>query len=79
MALVELSIVEQRYHAVREVLTGARVTDVAGRYGVSRQSVHTWVRRYREGGWARWPTAHTESKPADKGAAISRHDCVDDE
>lgn len=50
MALVELSVVEQRYHAVIEVLAGAKVTDVASRYGVSRQSVHTWVRRYREGG-----------------------------
>jgi transposase InsO family protein len=50
MALVELSVMEQRYHAVIEVLSGAKVTDVADRYGVSRQSVHTWVRRYREGG-----------------------------
>ncbi len=50
MALVELSVVEQRYHAVMEVLAGAPVTEVAGRYGVSRQSVHTWMRRYREGG-----------------------------
>jgi transposase-like protein len=33
--LVELSMVEQRYLAVREVLdTGASVTDVATRYGV---------------------------------------------
>ncbi|MFE3454624.1 IS481 family transposase [Nonomuraea sp. NPDC059194] len=45
-----MSVVEQRYHAVIEVLSGAKVTDVAARYGVSRQSVHTWVRRYREGG-----------------------------
>ncbi|MEU4407808.1 helix-turn-helix domain-containing protein [Streptosporangium sp. NPDC023963] len=41
---------EQRYHAVIEVLSGAKVTDVAERYGISRQSVHTWLRRYREGG-----------------------------
>ncbi|SDL78098.1 Transposase InsO and inactivated derivatives [Nonomuraea maritima] len=52
MALVELSVVEQRYHAVIEVLSGAKVTDVAGRYGVSRQSVHSWVRRYQDGGLA---------------------------
>jgi hypothetical protein len=32
--LTELSVVEQRYLAVREVLDGARVTDVATRYGV---------------------------------------------
>ncbi|MEV4380038.1 helix-turn-helix domain-containing protein [Streptosporangium sp. NPDC049644] len=45
-----MSVVEQRYHAVIEVLSGAKVTDVAERYGISRQSVHTWVRRYRGGG-----------------------------
>jgi transposase InsO family protein len=49
--LVELSVMEQRYHAVMEVLTtNLGVTEVARRYGVSRQSVHTWVRRYQEGG-----------------------------
>ncbi|NJP96403.1 IS481 family transposase [Nonomuraea sp. FMUSA5-5] len=47
-----MSVVEQRYHAVIEVLSGAKVTDVAGRYGVSRQSVHAWVRRYQDGGLA---------------------------
>ncbi len=47
MALVKLSVVEQRYHVVMEVLAGAPVTEVAGRYGVSRQSVNTWMRRYR--------------------------------
>jgi transposase-like protein len=41
---------EQRYHAVMEVLSGASVTEVAGRYGVSPKTVHTWRRRYREGG-----------------------------
>lgn len=50
--LVELSVVEQRYHAVMEVLAGVPVTEVAGRYRVSRQSVHTWVKRYRSGGLA---------------------------
>jgi transposase len=52
VALVELSVVKQRYHAVIEVLSGAKVTDVASRYGVSRQSMHTWVRRYRQSGLA---------------------------
>jgi transposase InsO family protein len=50
--LVELSVVEQRYHAVMEVLAGAPVTEVALRYGVSRKSVHAWVGRYGEGGLA---------------------------
>jgi transposase InsO family protein len=50
---VELSVVEQRYHAVLEVLVSrVPVTEVAGRYGVSRKSVHAWVRRYEEFGLA---------------------------
>jgi transposase InsO family protein len=52
LALVELSVVEQRYRAVLEVEAGVPVTEVAARYGVSRQSVHSWVRRYRESGLA---------------------------
>ena len=55
--LVELSVVEQRYHAVMEVVSGAPVTEVARRYGVSRQAVHLWLGKYRKGGvsWARRP------------------------
>ena len=49
--LREWSVVEQRYNAVIEVLeAGLPVSWVAERYGVSRQSVHTWVNRYRQGG-----------------------------
>ena len=45
--LVELGLVEQRYKAVLEVLDGgATGTDVARRYGVGRQTVHRWLRRY---------------------------------
>ena len=50
MALVELSVVEQRYRAVLEVKAGVPVAGVAERFGVSRQSVHAWVRRYEQGG-----------------------------
>ena len=50
MALVELSVVEQRYRAVLEAAAGVPVTEVAARYEVSRQSVHAWIVRYREGG-----------------------------
>jgi transposase InsO family protein len=50
--LVELRLVEQRYQAVLEVLDGATVTDVARRYGVARQTVHVWLRRYGAGGLA---------------------------
>ena len=49
--LVELNLVEQRYQAVLEVLNdGASVTDVARRYGVARQTVHEWLRRYAADG-----------------------------
>jgi transposase InsO family protein len=50
MALVELSVVEQRYRAVLEAAAGVPVTEVAARYDVSRQSVHAWIHRYAEGG-----------------------------
>jgi transposase InsO family protein len=50
LALVELSVVEQRYRAVLDAAAGVPVTEVADRYGVSRQSVHAWVRRYEQGG-----------------------------
>jgi transposase len=49
--LAELGAVEQRYRAVLEVLEeGASVTEVARRYGVVWQTVHTWLRRYAEDG-----------------------------
>jgi transposase len=51
--LVELSVVEQRYQAVLAVVQdGWKVTEVADRLGVSRQSVHTWIARYEQGGLA---------------------------
>jgi transposase-like protein len=46
--LVELTMTEQRYRAVLEVPAGVPVTEVAERYGVSRQAVHRWVRWYRD-------------------------------
>jgi hypothetical protein len=48
--LWELSVTEQRYRAVLEVLAGVPVTGVADRYGMSRQSVHAWLGRYRSEG-----------------------------
>jgi len=50
--LVELGLVEQRYQAVLEVLGGATVTEVAERFGVTRQSVHRWLRGYASRGLA---------------------------
>src|SRR5918995_5754958 len=53
IVLVELGVVEQRYDAVKEVLERqGTVTEVAERYGVTRQSLHNWLRRYRERGMA---------------------------
>jgi len=49
--LMELSMVEQRYLAVREVLdTGATITQVAAQYGVDRRTLHRWLTRYANGG-----------------------------
>jgi transposase InsO family protein len=51
--LVELSVMEQRYQAVLAVIQdGWKVTEVAARLSVSRQSVHTWIARYERGGLA---------------------------
>jgi hypothetical protein len=60
--LVELGVVEQRYAAVREVLEGASVVDVARRNGVARQTVHEWLRKYATGGMA--ALVDRSSKPA---------------
>jgi transposase InsO family protein len=48
--LVRLGLVEQRLKAVHEVLDGATVVDVAARFGVARQTVHTWLKNYATGG-----------------------------
>jgi transposase-like protein len=48
--LIELGVVEQRHKAVLEVLDGLTVTEVALRYGVTRQTVHRWLRRYQAAG-----------------------------
>jgi transposase InsO family protein len=49
--LVEISKVEQRYDAVLAVIRdGLTVTEVAQAFGVSRQSLYRWMRRYEQGG-----------------------------
>jgi len=50
--LIELGVVEQRHEAVLEVMGGLAVTEVARRYGVSRQTVHRWLRLYASLGLA---------------------------
>jgi transposase InsO family protein len=47
----ELSVAEQRYQAVLAVIgDGETVTDVAARFGVSRQTMHAWLAKYEVGG-----------------------------
>ncbi len=46
MALVVLSVVEQRLDAVRAVLAGESVVEVAVRYQVARSTLHRWIGRY---------------------------------
>jgi transposase InsO family protein len=50
--LVEMGLLQQRHSAVLEVINGASVVDVARRYGVARQTVHRWLRRYARSGLA---------------------------
>lgn len=60
--LAEVSVVEQRYLAVREVLDlGAKIGEVAVRYGVDRRTLHRWLLRYAKGGLA--ALADRSSKP----------------
>jgi transposase InsO family protein len=60
--LIELGVVEQRHQAVLEVMGGLPVTEVALRYGVTRQTVHRWLRRYARSGLA--GLADASSRPA---------------
>ena len=50
--LQELNVIEQRYRAVLEVLSGIPVIEVAERCGVARQTVHHWMSRYQADGIA---------------------------
>lgn len=71
--LVELSMVEQRYQVVREVLdTGATITDVASRYGVDLlRRGGDYARTLVSTGHLRMiPTA--TAVPIDDGRGISR-------
>ena len=46
MALINLSVVEQRYRAVLAVERGEPKMVMTAQFGVSRQSLHTWLTRY---------------------------------
>jgi transposase InsO family protein len=49
LVLVVLSVVEQRLDAVRLVLAGVPLVEVAQRVGVHRSTLHRWVGRYLTG------------------------------
>ena len=44
------ALAEYRYRAVREVLGGSPIGEVAERYGTSRQSLHSWRKRFEAEG-----------------------------
>jgi transposase len=44
------ALAEYRYRAVREVLGGSAVGEVAERYGTTRQSLHAWRKRFEAEG-----------------------------
>jgi len=52
-APLKLCVAEQRYQAVLAVIAeGRTVTEAAGRWGVSRQTMHAWPAWYEAGGLA---------------------------
>lgn len=67
---------EQRYRAVLEVEAGLSVTEVAERFGVSRQAVHRWLGWYRDHGLdgladgSHRPHAHPAQTPDEVEALI---------
>jgi transposase InsO family protein len=48
--LDQQALAEYRYRAVREVLGGSPVGEVAERYGTTRQSLHAWRKRFEAEG-----------------------------
>src|ERR1700684_2450600 len=68
--LWESSKMEQRYDAVLGVIRdGFTVSEVALKFGVGRPSVHTWMKRYEEGGLE--ALAERSSRPATSPAQIA--------
>ncbi len=80
MPLVDLSMVEQRYDAVREVLDGATVTDAATATGSTEGPFTAGSSATRTTVWQHWPTRargpivvlirwRRRSRPASSGCA----------
>jgi transposase InsO family protein len=70
-------LVEHRYRAVQEVLSGQPVTEVAARFGVSRQSVYAWKNRYQADGLGglREGSRRPHTSPARLAAEIEAQIC----
>ena len=60
---------------MRDDLDVMSVTDVARRNGVSRQSVHTWLRRYADGGIHHERRSVLDSKFGHRLGALNAPDC----
>ena len=82
----EISVMEQRYQAVLAVIADGRgVGEVAAQFGVSRQSVHAWLRRYEDHGLeglanrSHKPKSMPHQMPALVEAAIPLHDGIAEE
>ena len=50
MPVVDMTVLEQRYRAVPEVLEGTHATHVALSYGVDRKALYRWLIRYTNEG-----------------------------
>jgi hypothetical protein len=74
---VDLSVVEQRYRAVLAVERGEPKIVAAAQFGVSRQSLHTWLTRYARDGLAGLMdrTRRPDSCPHQADAAVAIRVC----
>lgn len=72
------ALTEYRYRAVCEVLGGSPIGEVAVRYGTSRQSLHTWKKRFEQEGMkgladrSRRPRTSPARIPAEVEALVCR-------
>ena len=68
--LIELGVMRRRHQAVLEVTGGLPVTEVARRYGVTRQTVHRRLRR--------WPSQGKSLRHSADGvdARVAREVCA---
>ena len=72
------ALAEYRYRAVREVLGGSPIGEVAERYGTTRQSLHSWRKRFEAEGMpglvdrSRRPRTSPTRVDAEVEAAICR-------